>query len=159
MFGQRPEKQKHVRALIVAVVIGCIVPPWRNLKTTNRIHLANQTGFTLLEMMSILVILGMVFSLTIHRFNILSDTAYQKALQAGIQELNIRETLIWYDFKISIDGWVNDEEVFNRLDTHLGGKYRWDPTVDELGGSLHFGPSSANLVRTPSTPKKAAFWR
>jgi prepilin-type N-terminal cleavage/methylation domain-containing protein len=124
----------------------------------NAIHLGNQSGFTLLEMMCILVIVGMIFSITIHRFNILSDTAYQKALQTGIQELNIRETLTWYDFKISIDGWANDDEIFSRLDTHLGGKYRWDPSAEKLGGSLHFGSYSVNLVRTPSTNNKAGSW-
>ena len=130
-----------------------------NMHARNRIQLANQDGFTLLELMSILVILGMVVSIGIHRFTILSHTAYQKALHSGIQELNILETSIWYDFKISMDGWINDDEVFKRLDTRLGGKYYWDPTAHELGGSLHFGPSTANLVRTPSTPKKAGFWQ
>lgn len=125
----------------------------------NGIHLRGQQGFTLLEMMCVLVIFGMVFSITIHQFNVLSDTAYQKALQSAIQELNIRETLTWYDYKISIDGWVNDDEVFNHLDTKLGGRYHWDPLAGKLGGSLHFGPSSANLVRTPSTNKKAGFWQ
>jgi prepilin-type N-terminal cleavage/methylation domain-containing protein len=125
----------------------------------NENYLGSQSGFTLLEMMCVLVILGMVFSITIHRFNVLSDTAYQKALHSAIQELNIRETLIWYDFKISIDGWMGDDNVFKRLDTQLGGEYRWDPSAGKLGGSLHFGPSSADLVRTPSTSNKAGYWQ
>jgi prepilin-type N-terminal cleavage/methylation domain-containing protein len=125
----------------------------------NDIYLGSQSGFTLLEMMCVLVILGMVFSITIHKFNDLSETAYQKALQSAIQELNIRETLIWSDFKISTDGWLSDEDVFKRLDTKLGGEYRWDPSAEELGGSLHFGSSSVNLVRTPSTRKKPGAWQ
>ena len=32
--GERP---KHIRAFIVAVVSGCIVPPWRDLKATHSI--------------------------------------------------------------------------------------------------------------------------
>ena len=36
--GQRPERQKHVSALNVAVVI----PPWRDLKTTT--HVENRTN-------------------------------------------------------------------------------------------------------------------
>ena len=130
-----------------------------NKSERNRIDLGSQSGFTLLEMMCILVIVGMIFSITIHRFNILSDTAYQNALHSGIQELNIRETLIWYDFKISMDGWENDDKVFSRLDTHLGGKYRWDPAAEKLGGSLHFDSYSVNLVRTPSTTNKAGSWQ
>lgn len=125
----------------------------------NGIYLGSQSGFTLLEMMCLLVIIGMVFSITIHRFDILSETAYQKALHSAIQELNIRETLIWSDFKISTDGWIDDEKIFKVLDTHLGGKYRWDPSAGHLGGSLHFGSQSIDLVRTPATPQKAGFWQ
>ena len=130
-----------------------------NKITRNRIYLTSQNGFTLLEMMCVLVILGTVFSITIHRFNDLSETAYRKALQTAILELNIRETLIWSDFKISTDGWEDDDDVFKRLDTQLGGEYRWNPSAGKLGGSLHIGSSSVDLVRTPSTRKKAGSWQ
>ena len=43
----------------------------------------------------------------------------------AIQELNIRETLTWYDFKISNDGWINDTDLFKSLDTKLGAGYHW----------------------------------
>ena len=121
--------------------------------------LRSQSGFTLLEMMSILVILGVVFSVTIHKFTTLSDTAYQNALESGIQELNIRETLIWADFKISTDGWENDDDVFTRLDTKLGARYHWNPSAGKLGGSLHFGPHSVALTRNPSTIQQAGSWQ
>lgn len=121
--------------------------------------LRSQNGFTLLELMSILVILGVIFSVTIHKFTTLSDTAYQKAIESAIQELNIRETLTWYDFKISLDGWENDTDVFKRLDTGLGDGFRWDPAAAELGGSLHFGPKTVALKRSQSTNKSAGSWK
>ena len=121
--------------------------------------LRNQSGFTLLEMMSILVILGVVFSVTIHKFTSLSDTAYQKAIESAIQELNIRETLTWYDFKISTAGWKNDPDVFKVLDTKLGEGFHWNPAASELGGSLHFGYHTIALTRTQSTNKSAASWQ
>ncbi len=123
------------------------------------LDLRSQSGFTLLEMMSVLVILGVVFSLTIHRFTALSDTAYQKALERAILELNIRETLIWSDLKISTDGWKTDDDVFGRLDTTLGAGYYWNPSAGKLGGSLHFGPYSKGLTRTPSSSKLAGKWK
>jgi prepilin-type N-terminal cleavage/methylation domain-containing protein len=119
----------------------------------------SQSGFTLLEMMSVLVILGVIFSVTIHKFSTLSDTAYQKAIESAIQELNIRETLAWYDFKISFDGWKNDTDVFKSMDTKLGTGYRWDPAAAELGGSLHFGPKTIALKRSQSTNKSAGSWK
>jgi hypothetical protein len=100
-----------------------------------------------------------VFSVTIHQFTTLSDTAYQKAIESAIQELNIRETLTWYDFKISADGWTNDTDLFKRLDTKLGGRYHWDPAAAEIGGSLHFGPKTIALKRNESTNKSAGSWK
>ena len=125
----------------------------------NRTDLRSQSGFTLIEMMSILVILGVIFSVTIHRFNSLTDTAYRKALESAIQELNIRETLIWSDFKISLDGYEDDDTVFARMDTKLGGGFYWNPSAGKLGGDLHFGPHKFTLVRAPSTPKQAGKWK
>jgi prepilin-type N-terminal cleavage/methylation domain-containing protein len=121
--------------------------------------LRSQSGFTLLEMMSVLVILGVMFSVIIHKFSILSETGYQKAIESGIQELNIRETLTWYDLKISLDGWENDTDLFKSLDTNLGAGYHWNPVAGEVGGSLHFGPKTIALVRNHSTNKSAGSWQ
>jgi len=121
--------------------------------------LRGQSGFTLLEMMSVLVILGIIFSVTIHRFSALSDTAYQRAIESAIQELNIRETLVWSDFKISLDGWQNDNDVFTNLDTKLGGGFYWKPSVGQLGGDLYFGPHKVTLVRSKFTHKSAGTWK
>jgi prepilin-type N-terminal cleavage/methylation domain-containing protein len=121
--------------------------------------LRSQDGFTLLELMSVLVILGVLFSVIIHEFTTLSDTAYKNALHAAIRELNIRETLIWSNFKISPDGWIGDDNIFQLVDTEeLGGEYYWNPSVGKLGGALHFGPQSINLTRAQSTNKSAASW-
>ena len=121
--------------------------------------LRSQSGFTLLEMMSMLVILGVIFSVTIHRFGSLTDTAYRRSLELSIQELNIRETLIWSDFKISLDGWKDDNLVFTRMDTNLGGGSYWKPSAGKLGGDLHLGPHKFTLVRAPSTNKGAGSWK
>jgi len=124
--------------------------PMEKKRERKRTDLRNQSGFTLLEIMSVLVILGVIFSVTIHQFTTLSDTAYQKAIESAIQELNIRETLTWYDLKISNDGWIYDTDVFNRLDTKLGAGYHWNPAAGEIGGSLHFGPNTIALTRNQS---------
>ena len=130
-----------------------------NMFERKKTDLRNQSGFTLLEIMSVLVILGVLFSVTIHQFTTLSDTAYQKAIESAVQELNIRETLTWYDLKISNDGWINDADVFNRLDTKLGAGYHWNPAAGEIGGSLHFGPNTIALKRNQSTNKAAGSWQ
>jgi prepilin-type N-terminal cleavage/methylation domain-containing protein len=121
--------------------------------------LRNQDGFTLLEIMSVLVILGVLFSVIIHEFTTLTDTAYKNALHAAVRELNIRETLIWSNFKISFDGWAGDDDIFTLVNTEdLGGGYSWNPSVGKLGGKLHFGPQSIDLTRTGSTNISAGSW-
>ena len=130
-----------------------------NMFERKKTDLRNQSGFTLLEIMSVLVIIGVIFSVTIHRFTTLSDTASKKAIESAIQELNIRETLTWYDLKISNDGWINDTDVFSRLDTNLGSGYHWNPAAGQIGGSLHFGPHTITLTRNQSTSKSAGSWQ
>ncbi len=133
--------------------------PMRTKLERKKTDLRSQSGFTLLEMMSVLVILGVIFSVTIHRFNTLTDTAYRKALESAILELNIRETLVWSDFKISLDGYKDDDTVFARMDTKLGGGFYWQPSAAKLGGNLHLGPHTFSLVRSPSTRKEAGAWK
>ena len=121
--------------------------------------LRSQDGFTLIELMSVLVILGVLFSVIIHEFTTLSDTAYKNALHAAVRELNIRETLIWSNFKISPDDWSSDDDIFTLVNTEeLGGGYYWNPSVGKLGGALHFGPQFINLTRAPSTNNSAGSW-
>ena len=98
----------------------------------NELWLKNQHGFTLIEMISVMIILGVVASVAIQKFDILSDTAAKQALKAGERELNVRESLSWIDLKISSAGWTNDNDTFAAVDTSLGIDYKWNPgpTVD-----------------------------
>ena len=64
----------------------------------------NQKGFTLIEMISVLIIMGVVASVSIQKFDVISNNANERALIAGIKELNVREALVWSNLKISGDG-------------------------------------------------------
>ncbi|MGD8471468.1 MAG: prepilin-type N-terminal cleavage/methylation domain-containing protein [Desulfobacteraceae bacterium] len=121
----------------------------------------NQKGFTLIELISVMIIMGVVASVSIQKFDILSDTADERALHLGIKELNIRESLTWSNIKISTDGYTNDEDLWSlivpRLD--LGGKYHWNPGPNiSDGGTLHFESRAIALNRQPSTPSSAGKW-
>ena len=54
----------------------------------------NQYGFTLIEIILVMVILSVLTSIFILRFERLSSSAAQQALKSGIIELNVRESLI-----------------------------------------------------------------
>ena len=118
----------------------------------------NQKGFTLIELISVMIIMGVVASVSIQKFDILSETASQQALYLGIKELNIRESLTWTDLKISNTGYTNDDDLYPLIDTDLGAGYKWNPGPSISGGTLHFKAHSKTLTRVPSTEKSAAKW-
>jgi len=118
----------------------------------------NQKGFTLVELLSVLVILGVLAALSISRVENLSHAAIQSALLWGQRELNVRETLAWTEIKLSDTGWISDEEVFATLDTKLGNEYSWNPGPDIKGGTLHFKYASTALARIPSTIRSSGNW-
>jgi hypothetical protein len=81
-------------------------------------------------------------------------------LHAAIKELNIRESLIWSNTKISLDGYTNDEAIFAAVDTNLGLGFEWNPDPPDrvTGGRLTFKTASKNLNRQESTRAAAGKW-
>ncbi len=120
----------------------------------------NQKGFTLIELISVMIIMGVMASVSIQRFDILSDSASQRVLHAGIKELNIRESLIWTNIKISLDGYTNDEDIFTAVDTNLGTGFEWNPDPPDrvTGATLTFKSASMTLNRQESTDTAAGKW-
>ena len=119
----------------------------------------NQTGFTLIELIAILVILGVMASVGLKKLDLLSDTATNRILREGVKELNIRESLTWTNIKLSPAGWENDEEVFASLDTNLGSNYKWTAGPNTAGGILRFRSHSISLTRMLSTTSSIGSWK
>ena len=80
----------------------------------------NQVGFTLIELTSILIILGVLGSIAIEKYENLTATAGQRVLAEAVVELNVRKSLIWTNIKISSDGYTNDADVYAALNTDMG---------------------------------------
>jgi prepilin-type N-terminal cleavage/methylation domain-containing protein len=119
-----------------------------------------ESGFTLLEIIATLVILSILAAVAIPRYISLDDSAKQKAIDAGIAELNGRETLMWSNLKISESGYRDDTHLFGQMDTTLGHDYSWEggaPTSS--GGTLRFRLSTpVSLSRNGSTSEYPAEW-
>lgn len=125
---------------------------------SKKLDVSDQKGFTLIELISVMIIMGVVASVSIEKFDLLSDTASQQALYSGIKELNIRESLTWTNLKISSAGYTRDEDLYLLIDTDLGGRFSWNPGPTISGGTLYFRAYSKSLTRIASTETAAGKW-
>ena len=128
------------------------------LSMLNKQFKSNQKGFTLLELMSVLVIMGIIFSVAIKKFDLISDSASMTAIKTGVRELNTQESLVWVDIKLSDTGWISDADVYNAVEKNLGQRYSWHPGPAIDGGTLHYESQSVALVRTQSTLRNVGSW-
>jgi len=120
--------------------------------------IANRRGFTLIELMAVMVIMGVMVSIAIKKFDVLSDTASITAIKAGVRELNTQESLVWIQMKLSDTGWTSDVDVYNAVDKSLGAGYSWNPDSSISGGTLHYKSQSIVLVRDESKRNSVGSW-
>ena len=63
--------------------------------------LKNRKGFTLIEIMAVMVIVSVLAGVGMRKFDQVSESASAKALEQGLSELNSRELLTWALIKFS----------------------------------------------------------
>ena len=124
-----------------------------------RCSLRNQKGFTLIELISVMIIMGVMSSVAIKKVDFITGTASTRAFATTVKELNVRESLVWSKMKISLDGYITDADLFSALDKDLGAKFKWNPGPTIDGGTLHCESQSLVLNRTHSTNSAAGKWQ
>jgi prepilin-type N-terminal cleavage/methylation domain-containing protein len=129
------------------------------LTTIKNIRANNQKGFTLIEMIAVMLVIGILSAIAMPRFVDLESNAKQKTIDTFKSEINGRESLTWANHKISGSGFVSDVKIFADLNFDPGPHYRWNPgDPKRSGGTLKFKGQFFTFSRTASTDLKPAVW-
>ena len=124
-----------------------------------QILLRNQKGFTLVEIITVLVLLSVLYAIAVPKYIELEQNAQQKVFDGAIAELNGRESLVWANLKISGTGYQDDAQLMLVVNHNLGTDYVWQSGHPAAaGGNLTFGAKTVTLNRTLSDVSKPAVW-
>ena len=124
-----------------------------------RLSISDQNGFTLVEIIAVLIILSVLAAIVVPKFIDLEQNAKQKAFDGAISELNSQENLVWAYLKVSTTGYQDDAQLMLLVDYNLGTDYAWQPGDPvTAGGDLTFKEKTVSLNRTQSNVSQPAVW-
>ncbi len=118
-----------------------------------------KNGFTLIEVIAVLTLLGIVAAIAIPKYVGIQDVANDRAVDAGIAELNAREMFTWAKEKVSSAGWQSDSITHGLVDRAIGPHYAFPEGASVTGGRLVFQErTGVPLTRTASTTSASGSW-
>lgn len=119
-------------------------------------------GFTLVEILAVLVLLAILAAVALPKFGSLQEDAAHRGVDAAIAELNAREKLSWsmqrLESPVPSSNAAMDSAIVSSTDTDLGVNYSWSSGPGATGGTLDFHEVSVALTRTAATLDEPATW-
>lgn len=118
-------------------------------------------GFTLIEVIAVLALLGILAVSAAKYYTDLSAAARSRAMEAAVAELNGREKLAWGKAMLESGGSPIDSAVFGVVVADdLGSDYSWQIGPQQVGLSeLLFQGHSALLARAAANATSPGNWR
>ena len=120
--------------------------------------LQNQKGFTLVELIAVMIIIGILGTLVVVKFDTFIGVTKKSTLTLSIEELNNREKMSWYKIKLTDQGYTDDNTLFGIIDYDLG-QAKWIDGPTAFGGTIGVDSGNIVLIRTASTETQPARWK
>ena len=119
----------------------------------------NQKGFTLVEIIAVLIILSILAAIAVPKF--INMGVGDKMTTQAVSELNTREKMTWMNTKLStvvVAEDTMDTIVFSAVDYNIGTGVSWVSGPGKSGGTVSIDSTATALLRKPATLAEPAMW-
>lgn len=114
----------------------------------------NQKGFTIIELIAVLLLTAILFSIAISKFDLLGKTATDIVGEQIVQQMTTEALDGWTKAKFSNEGWIDDIQCF-KLENYS--RFKFQGTVNGGVVTVESG-GTVNIKRSPSTNESPAKW-